>query len=87
MIAELSSIQDLSEVLYEDLQILYSHDKRKLSNGQSWKIWKETALTELWSYFINILAFERGKLCPGWGFCFIFFDPGVGVLHRKAVVV
>ena len=47
--------------------ILYSHDKRKLSNGQLWKTWKEAALIELWSYFIDILAFEPGKLCPGVG--------------------
>ena len=73
--------QYLLLALYEDLQILYSHDKRKLSNGQSWKIWKETALIELWSYFIDILAFELGKLCPGVGILFRFFDPGAGVLH------
>ena len=27
---------------------------------------------ELWSCFIDILAFELGKLCPGVGFCFVF---------------
>ena len=63
-------------MLYKDLRILYSHDKRKLSNGQLWKIWKETALIELWSYFIDILAFEPGKLCPGVGILFRFFRPG-----------
>ena len=36
---------------------------------------------ELWSYFIDILAFERGKLCPGVGILFRFSDPGAGVLH------
>ena len=30
-------------MLYKDLRILYSHEKRTLSNGQLWKIWKETA--------------------------------------------
>ena len=57
----------------KDFEILYCHDKRKLSNGQSWKIWKETALIELWSYFIDILPFELGKLCPGVGTLFRFF--------------
>ena len=36
-------------------------------------------------FSIDILAFELGKLCPGWGFLFRFFDPGAGVLHWKAV--
>ena len=27
-------------------------------------------------YFIDILAFESGKLCSGWGFCFSFFGLG-----------
>ena len=27
---------------------------------------------ELWSYFIDILAFELGKLCPGVGILFRF---------------
>ena len=40
---------------------------------------------ELWSYFIDILAFEQGKLCPGVGILFRFLDPGAGVLHWKAV--
>ena len=55
--------------------------KEKLSNGQLWKIRKKTALIELWSYFIDILAFEPGKLCPGVGILFRFFDPRAGVLH------
>ena len=42
---------------------------------------RKYALIELWSYFIDILAFELGKLCPGVGFCFVFSDPGAGVLH------
>ena len=42
---------------------------------------RKYAPIELWSYFIDILAFELGKLCPGVGFCFVFFDPGAGVLH------
>ena len=72
-------------MLYKDLQILYSHDKRKLSNRQSWKIRKETVLIELCSLFTDILAFELGKLCPGVGILFRFFNPGAGVLHWKAV--
>ena len=40
---------------------------------------------ELWSYFIDILAFELGKLCPGVGILFRFSGPGAGVLHWKAV--
>ena len=36
---------------------------------------------ELWSYFIDILAFELGKLCPGVGILFGFSDPWAGVLH------
>ena len=35
------------------VRILYSHVKRKLSNGQLRKIWKETALTELRSFFVS----------------------------------
>ena len=49
--------------------------------GKLWKIWKETAFIELCSFFIDLLAFEPGKFSPGWGFCFVFFDPGTGVLH------
>ena len=30
---------------------------------------------ELWSYFIDILAFELGKLCQGVGILFRFFRP------------
>ena len=33
------------------------------------------------NYFIDILAFGPGKLCPGVGILFRFFDPGAGVLH------
>ena len=49
-----------------------------IPNGQLWKIWTETVLTELCSFFIDILAFDLGKLCPG---VFRYFDPGAGVLH------
>ena len=49
------------------------------------KIWKETALIELCSFFIDILAFELVKLCPGLGILLHFFDPGAGVLYWKAV--
>ena len=48
----------------------------------NWKIWKETAFIELCSFFIDLLAFEQGKLCPGVGiFVSFFFDPGAGVLR------
>ena len=46
-----------------------------------WKIWKETAFIESYSFFIDLSAFELGKLFPGVGFLFRFFDPGTGVLH------
>ena len=59
-------------MLYKDLRILYSHDERKLSSGQLWKIWKETAFIEL----CDILALELGKLCPGVGIFVLFFRPG-----------
>ena len=65
-------------MFHKDLRIHYSHDKRKFSNGQLWKIWKETALIELWSYFIDILAFEPGKLCPGIEILFSFSTRGRG---------
>ena len=50
--------------------------KEIVKPGQSWNIWKETAYIELCSFFIDILAFELGKLCPGWGFCFPFSTQG-----------
>ena len=56
------------------MRILYSHEK-KLSNGQLWKIWKETAFIELCPFFIDLLAFEQGKLCPGVGIFVSFFRP------------
>ena len=31
--------------------------------------------------FIDIVAFELGKLCPGVGIFVSFFDPGVRILH------
>ena len=67
------------------MQILYSDDKRKLSNGQLWKIWKETALIELCSFFFDILAFELVKLCPGVGILLHILDSGAEVLYWKAV--
>ena len=48
---------------------------------ENWKIGKETAFIELCSFFVDLLAFEQGKLCPGVGFLFRFFDPEAGVLH------
>ena len=41
-----------------------------------WKIWKETAFIELCSFFIDLLAFELGKLCPGVGIFVSFFRLG-----------
>ena len=35
---------------------------------------RKYAPIELWSYFIDILAFELGKLCPGVGILFRFFS-------------
>ena len=48
------------------------------------KIWKETVLIELYSFFIDILAFELGKLCPGVGILLHFFDPGAGGFVLKS---
>ena len=77
-------------MLYKDLQI---PDRRKLSNGQLLKTWKETALVELCFFFIDILAFEPDKLCPGVGILFRFRPrvrsftlktvPGAGILMKK----
>ena len=50
-----------------------------------WKIWKETAFIELCSFFIDLLAFKLGKLCLGVGIFVLFFHPGAGGLHWKAV--
>ena len=36
---------------------------------------------ELWSYFIDILVFETGKLCSGVGILFPFSGLGAGDLH------
>ena len=36
----------------------------------------ETAFIELCSFFIDLLAFEQGKLCPGVGIFVWFFRPG-----------
>ena len=86
MIFELSSNYCIFAVLIltvAKLRILYSHDKRKLSNGQLWKIWKETALIEICSFFIDILAFELSKLCPEVGILFRSFDPGAEVCTEK----
>ena len=71
---KLQTVVILSDL--KDLRILYSHQKRKLSNGQLWEIWKETAFIELCSFFIDLLAFEVGKLCPGVGIFVSFFRPG-----------
>ena len=48
------------------------------------KFGKKLLFIELCSFFIDILAFELGKLCTGVGILFRFFDPGAGVLHWKA---
>ena len=49
------------------LGILDSHDKRKLSNGKFWKIWKEISPIELCCFFIDILTFKLDKLYLGVG--------------------
>ena len=36
---------------------------------------RKCAPIELWPYFIDILAYELGKLCPGMGIFFRFFRP------------
>ena len=64
-----------------DLGILDSHDERKLSNRQSWKIWKETALIELCSFLIDILGIICLVRMLGVGILFRFFDQEAGVLH------
>ena len=44
--------------------------------------WKETAFIELCSFFIDLFAFDIGKLYPGMGIFVSFFSsPGAGVLH------
>ena len=76
--------------------IPYSHDERKLSNGQLWRIWriwKQTTLIELCSFLIDILAFELGKYARGGDFVSFFLSggpsfalkavPGVGILTEK----
>ena len=40
---------------------------------ENWKTWKETAFIELCSFFIDLLAFEQGKLCPWVGIFVLFF--------------
>ena len=48
-----------------------------------WKIWKETALIELCSFFIDILAFEPVKLCPGVGILLHFLTRGPKFCNEK----
>ena len=68
--------------LYKDLRILYSRDKRKLSNGQLWKILKENMLLKNYGP-ISLISWHLNQAndARGWGFCFVFSDPGAGVLH------
>ena len=40
---------------------------------ENWKIGKETAFIELCSFFVDLLAFEQGKLCLGVGIFVSFF--------------
>ena len=44
--------------------------------GKLWKIWKETAFIKLCSFFIDLLAFKLGKLCPRVGIFALFLQPG-----------
>ena len=39
---------------------------------------------ELCSFFIDLLAFEPGKLCPGVGIFVSFFRPGGGSFALKS---
>ena len=52
--------------------------------GKLWKIWKETAFIKLCSFFIDLLAFELGKLCPGMGIFASFSRPGGGRFALKS---
>ena len=54
-----------------------------MSNRQLWKIWKETALIKLCSFFIDILVFEQGKLCPGVEILFLAFERGAEFCTEK----
>ena len=44
---------------------------------------RKYAPIELWSYFIDTLAFELGKLCPAVGILFRFADPGAEFCTEK----
>ena len=44
--------------------------------GKLCKIWKETAFIKLCSFFIDLLAFELGKLCPRVRIFALLFRPG-----------
>ena len=48
----------------------------ELGKSQLWKIWKETTFIELCSFFIDLLTFELGKLCPGVEIFVSCFRPG-----------
>ena len=37
---------------------------------------KKTTFIELCFFFLDLLAFELGKLCPGVGICFVFLTRG-----------
>ena len=54
-------------------------------DSELWKIWKETAFIKLCSFFIDLLAFEPGKLCPGVGIFVSFFRQGSEFCTEKAV--
>ena len=73
----------LVERMLRGKRVTVSHEivKREIMENSG----KETALKELCSCSIDILSFELGKLCPGVGILFSFFDPGAGVFHWKAV--
>ena len=47
---------------------------------------KACELIELSSFFIDVLSFKPGKLCPGVWILFPFFDPGPKSVRRTLVI-
>ena len=61
--------------------MLYFHEERKLSNGQLWKVCKQTALIELCSFFIDII--QTRQIMPRVGFCFPLSTRGPEICTEK----
>ena len=56
--------------------------KRKIVKWKIMENLEKTAFIELCFFFIDLLAFELGRLCPGVEICVSFFaNQGAGVLH------